>query len=53
MLILRSEYRLVLCFDNVDMCFILFGCEVGLILDARWVKFEKKRDAVDNEMARL
>ena len=39
--------------DNADMRLTPLGREVGLIPNERWAKFEKKRDAVDDEMTRL
>lgn len=34
------EYCLLFCYDNVDLCFIEIGCELGLISDECYVKFE-------------
>ena len=49
----RAEYRLSLREDNADTRLSAQGRELGLIDDARWAFFERKRDAVDAELARL
>lgn len=49
----RAEYRLSLREDNADMRLTEIGRELGLIDDARWDAFNKKRDAVAAEIERL
>jgi tRNA uridine 5-carboxymethylaminomethyl modification enzyme len=49
----RAEYRLSLREDNADLRLTAHGRELGLIDDARWSLFERKRDAVSAEFARL
>lgn len=49
----RSEYRLLLRQDNADLRLTPLGHEIGLISDERYEKFVEKRNAVDNEIARL
>jgi tRNA uridine 5-carboxymethylaminomethyl modification enzyme len=49
----RAEYRLQLREDNADMRLTEVGRELGLVDDARWAAFNRKRDAVARESERL
>ena len=49
----RAEFRLMLREDNADMRLTEKGRELGLVDDARWDAFSRKRDAVSRETARL
>jgi tRNA uridine 5-carboxymethylaminomethyl modification enzyme len=49
----RAEYRLQLREDNADMRLTEVGRQLGLVDDARWSAFNRKRDAVARETARL
>ena len=49
----RAEYRLMLREDNADMRLTEKGRELGLVSDARWDAFNRKRDAVSRETQRL
>src|SRR5690606_8013354 len=49
----RAEYRLSLREDNADMRLTELGRELGLVDDARWDAFNRKRDAVSREIERL
>jgi tRNA uridine 5-carboxymethylaminomethyl modification enzyme len=49
----RAEYRLTLREDNADLRLTAQGREFGLVDDARWSFFQRKRDAVSEELARL
>ena len=49
----RAEYRLLLREDNADLRLTEVGRELGLVDDARWRKFNSKRDAITDETARL
>ncbi|HNW03748.1 MAG TPA: tRNA uridine-5-carboxymethylaminomethyl(34) synthesis enzyme MnmG, partial [Burkholderiaceae bacterium] len=49
----RAEYRLQLREDNADMRLTEVGRQLGLVDDARWEAFSRKRDAVSRETERL
>jgi tRNA uridine 5-carboxymethylaminomethyl modification enzyme len=49
----RAEFRLQLREDNADMRLTEMGRELGLVDDARWDAFNRKRDAVSRETERL
>jgi len=49
----RAEYRLSLREDNADLRLTEIGRKLGLIDDARWDAFNRKRDAVAREIQRL
>ena len=49
----RAEYRLQLREDNADLRLTGIGRELGLVGDARFAAFERKRDAVERETTRL
>lgn len=49
----RAEYRLILREDNADLRLTEAGRQLGLVDDARWDAFCRKRDAVSRETERL
>ena len=49
----RAEFRLQLREDNADMRLTEAGRRLGLVDDARWEAFSRKRDAVSRETERL
>jgi tRNA uridine 5-carboxymethylaminomethyl modification enzyme len=49
----RAEYRLQLREDNADARLTETGRRLGLVDDARWAAFSRKRDAVSRETERL
>jgi tRNA uridine 5-carboxymethylaminomethyl modification enzyme len=49
----RAEYRLMLREDNADLRLTEMGRKLGLVDDARWEAFARKRDAIASEHERL
>ena len=49
----RAEYRLSLREDNADLRLTAQGRALGLVDEARWAFFERKRSAVEGEVSRL
>ncbi|HML82974.1 MAG TPA: tRNA uridine-5-carboxymethylaminomethyl(34) synthesis enzyme MnmG [Thiomonas arsenitoxydans] len=49
----RAEYRLSLREDNADLRLTEIGRELGVVNDARWDAFCRKRDAIEREIQRL
>ena len=49
----RAEFRLQLREDNADARLTEVGRQLGLVDDARWEAFNRKRDAVSRETERL
>src|SRR5690606_16896367 len=49
----RAEFRLQLREDNADLRLTEAGRRLGLVDDARWESFSRKRDAVAKETQRL
>lgn len=49
----RAEYRLQLREDNADLRLTEIGRKLGIVDDARWQAFEKKREAIAIEQERL
>ena len=49
----RAEYRLQLREDNADLRLTEIGHGLGVVDDARWQAFERKRDAIVAEQRRL
>jgi tRNA uridine 5-carboxymethylaminomethyl modification enzyme len=49
----RAEYRLLLRQDNADRRLTSLGRQIGLVGDAQWEVYERKRAAIDTELDRL
>jgi tRNA uridine 5-carboxymethylaminomethyl modification enzyme len=49
----RAEYRLTLREDNADLRLTEIGRALGVVDDARWEAFARKKDAIGRETSRL
>jgi tRNA uridine 5-carboxymethylaminomethyl modification enzyme len=49
----RAEYRLSLREDNADLRLTESGRRLGVVDDARWAAFSRKREAIEREQERL
>jgi tRNA uridine 5-carboxymethylaminomethyl modification enzyme len=49
----RAEFRLQLREDNADMRLTEVGRELGLVDDARWAAFNRKRDTIATQVERM
>ncbi|HUF21413.1 MAG TPA: tRNA uridine-5-carboxymethylaminomethyl(34) synthesis enzyme MnmG [Burkholderiales bacterium] len=49
----RAEYRLSLREDNADLRLTETGRRLGVVDDARWAEFDRKREAITRELERL
>lgn len=49
----RAEYRLLLREDNADLRLTEIGYQLGLVGEEQWRTFNRKREAIDQEIHRL